>query len=197
MNYLILIAYITGWGVVHSALASLRIKDLFQRMVGRGLNNAYRLVYNIFSFISIAPLLWLMRMLPDRMVYEFSMPWKSLMNVGQGLALLLLFVTLLQTDVLAFIGLRQWVGEGKPAVLITDGFYHWVRHPLYFFGLLFLWLTPVMTANMLVVYISLSLYLLIGAYFEERKLSQEFGALYAEYKSLTPMFIPGLIIKRR
>ena len=26
---------------------------------------------------------------------------------------------------------------------------------------------------------------------------EEFGALYAEYKSLTPMFIPGLIIKRR
>jgi protein-S-isoprenylcysteine O-methyltransferase Ste14 len=70
------------------------------------------------------------------------------------------------------------------------------ENPLYFFGLLFLWLTSIMTANMLVVFIFLNLYLLIGAYFEERKLSQEFGALYAEYKSRTPMFIPGLTIKQ-
>jgi protein-S-isoprenylcysteine O-methyltransferase Ste14 len=71
-----------------------------------------------------------------------------------------------------------------------------VRHPLYLFGLLILWLTPFMTANMLVVYIGLTIYLLVGAYFEERKHSHEFGMPYLEYKSRTPMFIPGLNIKR-
>jgi protein-S-isoprenylcysteine O-methyltransferase Ste14 len=37
-----------------------------------------------------------------------------------------------------------------------------------------------------------TIYILIGAYFEERKLSREFGAAYADYKSKTPMLIPWL-----
>jgi methanethiol S-methyltransferase len=70
--------------------------------------------------------------------------------------------------------------------------YRWVRHPLYTAGLLFIWLTPVMTQNTLVVIIAASVYIVVGAFYEERKLEREFGAAYSEYKSKTPMLIPGL-----
>ncbi len=114
------------------------------------------------------------------------------MQAGQGISALLLFVTLLQTDVLAFVGLRQLFEEERPAKLVTDGFYRFVRHPLYTFGLLILWLSPHVTMNAFIVYLALTVYILVGAMFEERKLLREFGQEYAAYRSSTPMLIPGL-----
>jgi protein-S-isoprenylcysteine O-methyltransferase Ste14 len=49
-----------------------------------------------------------------------------------------------------------------------------------------------MTQNSLTVYIGATIYTLVGAYFEERKLLQDFGEAYAEYRRRTPMLIPGL-----
>jgi len=70
--------------------------------------------------------------------------------------------------------------------------YRFVRHPLYTAGLVFIWLTPVMTVNRLVLYLSLTVYILIGAYFEERKLQREFGKEYEDYQIRTPMLFPAL-----
>jgi protein-S-isoprenylcysteine O-methyltransferase Ste14 len=185
-----LIVAIAAWGVVHSWLASVGVKAFIRGRLGDGAGRAYRIVYNVFSVVSFAPILILVRILPDRPLYSVPSPWQYLMLAGQALAVILLIVALLQTDTVSFVGLRQIVEGEKPSQLVTSGFYRWVRHPLYLFGLLILWLTPKMTLNMLVAYLSLTAYLLIGALFEERKLTREFGAAYAEYKRRTPMLIP-------
>jgi len=65
-----------------------------------------------------------------------------------------------------------------------------VRHPLYTAGLIFIWLLTEMTVNRLALNIGLSLYLVIGALYEERKLVLEFGQAYQEYRERTPMLIP-------
>lgn len=44
----------------------------------------------------------------------------------------------------------------------------------------------------MVVIIAATVYIVVGAFYEERKLEREFGAAYSEYKSKTPMLIPGL-----
>lgn len=190
MFWLILI--ILAWGVIHSIMASLGFKDLLQRSLGDGLMRFYRLFYNAFSVLSFAPILFLMVVLPDRDLYRISAPWSYSMLAGQGLSALLLLVAVLQTDILSFVGIRQVFNNDRNGYLITDGFYRYIRHPLYTFGLLFLWLTPTMSVNSLVVYISLTIYILVGAYFEERKLLREYGQAYEEYRSSTPMLIPGL-----
>lgn len=195
MNILILTGYIAVWGFIHSLQASLTVKNYFRRTLGAGLNRGYRLVYNLFSLIGFLPILILMRILPDHGVYTVAAPWNYFMITGQAFSFLLLLITFLQTDSLSFVGFRQLLEEEKSPVLVTRGFYRWVRHPLYLFGLLLLWLTPVISANMLIVYVSLTVYLLIGAYFEERKLIKEFGGSYNEYRSRTPMIIPGLLFK--
>jgi len=41
--------------------------------------------------------------------------------------------------------------------------------------------------------LSFTVYLIIGAFFEERKLDREFGQAYRDYKNSTPMFIPRLV----
>ena len=66
----------------------------------------------------------------------------------------------------------------------------WVRHPLYTVGLIFIWLLTEMTVNRLALNIGLSLYLVVGALYEERKLVLEFGQAYQEYREQTPMLIP-------
>lgn len=175
------------WGVVHSFLASQLAKDLFN--IGR----LYRLGYNLFAGVSFLPILYLSATLPDTPLYQIPAPWSYLLFTGQGLSAVLLLVSLLQTDTLSFIGLRQVFEEKEtPSVLTTRGPYKWVRHPLYTFSLLFIWLSPSMSQNSLALYIGVTIYVFIGAYFEERKLLREFGEAYAEYKRKTSFIIPGL-----
>jgi protein-S-isoprenylcysteine O-methyltransferase Ste14 len=75
---------------------------------------------------------------------------------------------------------------------VTRGLYTVVRHPLYLFSILFLWLSPSLSVNSLVFNIGVTLYFIIGAYFEERKLLRDFGEAYADYKRKTSFLIPGL-----
>lgn len=111
---------------------------------------------------------------------------------GQALSALLLLVAVLQTDTLSFVGLRQLFEEEKTGQLVTRGLYTVVRHPLYLFSILFLWLSPSLSVNSLVFNIGVTLYFIIGAYFEERKLLRDFGEAYVEYKRKTSFLIPGL-----
>jgi protein-S-isoprenylcysteine O-methyltransferase Ste14 len=187
-----LILSIALWGFVHSLVASLGFKVFLRRALGDGFMKFYRLLYNLFAVVSITPVLYLTAVLPDKQLYRVPSPWSYLMLAGQGISALFLLVAVLQTDVLSFAGLRQLVEEEKPAKLVTGGLYRLVRHPLYTFSLLTLWFSPAMTVNSFIVYMSLTLYILIGIIFEERKLIREFGEEYANYRSVTPMLIPGM-----
>lgn len=186
-----LVLAIALWGIVHSLLASTGIKDLFRRTFGDGFMRFYRLLYNIFSVISFLPIVYLMVILPDRVLYLVPAPFSYLMRAGQGLSVLLLFAAALQTDLLSFAGLHQLFEEDTGGPLITGGLYRYVRHPLYTFSLSLLWLSPRMSVNSFIVYAALTAYVLVGIYFEERKLLRVFGVDYAEYRSVTPMLIPG------
>lgn len=187
-----LIIAIAGWGIVHSLLASLGFKELLRRYFGAGFMRFYRLLYNLFAVISFLPALYLMVSLPDQPLYQVPPPWGYLMRAGQGISLLLLIVSVLQTDVLSFVGLRQLFEEQKQGTLVTRGLYRLVRHPLYTFSLFILWLSPSMSLNSFIVYLALTIYILIGIIFEERKLLREFGQDYASYRATTPMLIPGV-----
>jgi protein-S-isoprenylcysteine O-methyltransferase Ste14 len=134
-----------------------------------------------------------MVVLPDQVLYRIPAPWVYLSVTGQVAAIVMLAVGVLQTDTLSFVGLRQLIeGEQRESQLVTRGLYRWMRHPLYTAGLLFIWLTPVMSQNSLVVTIAATIYIIVGAIFEERKLKHEFGQAYERYKAETPMLIPGL-----
>lgn len=190
MLYLILA--IALWGVIHSLLASTGIKNWFRTTFGSGPMRFYRLLYNLFAVISFLPILFLMITLPEKPLYQIPSPFRTLMRAGQAGSLILLFVAALQTDLLSFVGLRQLFTQERAGALITGGLYRVVRHPLYTFSLLILWLSPNMSWNALIVYFALTVYVLVGIIFEERKLLREFGEDYQAYRSVTPMLIPGL-----
>ena len=110
------------------------------------------------------------------------------------MAVLILGMGLLQTDVWYFLGVRQLLqpGASESTELVVSGLYRRVRHPLYIAALLFIWLTPQMTLNLLALNLGLTVYVLVGALLEERKLLHHFGQAYAEYQKRTPMLIPRL-----
>jgi protein-S-isoprenylcysteine O-methyltransferase Ste14 len=194
---------ISGWilflavgvyGLVHSILASTEVKQWLSQWLGQAVQRGYRLAYNLFAVASLLPVLALAVLLPDTKLYAIPMPWRLITLAIQATALVGLLLGVRQTGAWSFLGIEQVlkVGDPPPPRLVVDGFYRWVRHPLYTFGLVFIWLTPLMTRNLLVLYLGLSAYLVIGAWFEERKLLHEFGEEYARYRSRTPMLVPGL-----
>jgi protein-S-isoprenylcysteine O-methyltransferase Ste14 len=113
------------------------------------------------------------------------------MAAGQVFFASCLLVAVFQFGILYFIGLRQLADQTGGRELVTSGLYGYVRHPFYTFFLLLLWLTPIMTTSLLVVYVGLTVYIQIGIYFEERKLLREFGQEYADYRTVTPMLFPA------
>ena len=182
-------------GFIHSVLAALQTKAIARQWFGKHTDRWYRLFFNLFGFFSFLPVLALPPTLPDSVLYRIPAPWSYLAMTGQFGAVLMLMVGLLQTDTLSFMGIRQLVTIPqylKEETLVITGLYRWMRHPLYTAGMLFIWLTPVMTINWLALYVGVTLYTLVGAYYEERKLVKMFGRAYEDYRKRTPMLIPGL-----
>jgi protein-S-isoprenylcysteine O-methyltransferase Ste14 len=198
MSMFIILLAMAIWGVVHSVTASHFFKDMVRGMVGDGGMRLYRLGYNAFSVITFAPILYLVWTLPNQALYDVPAPLRFVMMGGQALSLLMLFAAFLQTDALSFIGLSQLfeVGGQAQGQLVTRGLYRVVRHPLYTFSMLLLWLSPSVSQNTFALYAGVTLYFIIGAHFEERKLLRDFGEAYAEYRRRTPMLIPGMMFGR-
>lgn len=194
-----LIFYILVWGIVHSVLASMPVKAYFRRTIGLGVERFYRLAYNAFAVVTFLPVLAIAVLTPDHKLYSVPLPWSGLMILGELSAVVMLAAGVLQTGAMDFIGLKQLGGsdETHTARLVTNGLYRYIRHPLYSAGLIFIWLAPLMTVNLLTINLALSVYLVVGAIFEERKLLRQYGQVYAEYRAVTPMFIPFLKRNKR
>jgi len=171
------------YGAVHSLLASLPIKAWGQERFGDPFARFYRLSYNVFAILSFLPILALPAFLPDHILYTIPVPWVFMSIFIQGLAAIALLVGLVQTGVWSFLGLEQLISPPTQEAdrLVIHGLYRWVRHPLYTAGLVLIWFTPVMTVNILALNLGLSIYIVVGAYLEERKLVAEFGQPYRAY----------------
>lgn len=183
------------WSVVHSVLASHGAKAASRRFFGPVSDRLYRFAYNAFSVASLFPIVMMLVSFPDQPLYSIPEPWVYISVLIQGAAAFALIAGVMQTGPFEFAGLTQITGldrDQPPQTLVTDGLYAHVRHPLYTAGLLFIWAVPEMTVNRLVLWIVFTLYIVIGAYFEERKLLKDFGQVYADYKSRTPMLVPKL-----
>lgn len=194
ISQILILASVFLYSFVHSLLASIGTKAVVRRWFGSAADRWYRLAYNLVGLITFLPILSLVVLLPDQQLYSIPAPWVYLTVTGQIAAVVALGVGILQTGVWSFLGLQQALGnnENNPQRLVTTGFYRWVRHPLYTAGLVFIWLTPVMTDNLLALNLGLTIYLVVGALHEERKLVRVFGDEYVRYQQRTPMLFPNL-----
>ncbi len=98
-------------------------------------------------------------------------------------------------DVLDLAGVRQGFGlvSPRPATIVADGLYGFVRHPIYFGWLLIVWCPPVMTGTRLVFAAISTAYLVVAVPLEERALRITFGPTYAAYaRHVRWRMLPGV-----
>ena len=180
------------WGVLHSLLAAPRTKQRLRRRFGPNIDRGYRLFYNGFAAVTLLPVFAISARVPGLTLYQIPSPWVFLTAAIQILALLVIAWTVLKTGASNFLGFRQLLSPhgSDSARLQVSGFYRWVRLPLYASGLVFIWLSPVMSTSTLALFLGLTLYIVIGSRFEERQLVAEFGEPYLEYRLKVPALIP-------
>ncbi|MGK9476916.1 methyltransferase family protein [Melioribacter sp. OK-6-Me] len=191
------------FALAHSLLASKKIKLALKERLGEAIA-FYRLFYNAASAIFFL-LFYLIAPKPDITIYDLHYPYDIITFVFQVLSLFGIIVSTKPIDLLEFIGIRQVIryikgsynieqlDEWQP--LITTGIYKYVRHPIYFFTILFLGFRPTMDLFYMVTFICIVLYFYIGSIFEEERLKEKYGKDYEEYSKNTPRIFPCMIKK--
>jgi len=183
------------YGGIHSAFASTTVKNWVKNQLGIENPNTYRFVYVLQSVFFTLIFIAVVFLLPDRVLYIISPPWCYFTLFVEALAIAGTILSLFQTGILSFLGLAPFMSEEQAAQasqLHTGGLYRYMRHPLYVFSLIVIWLLPVMTWNILSWNICVTIYLVVGSLFEERKLIREFGEQYLQYQKKVPAFWPRL-----
>lgn len=187
-----------AFAISHSLLAALRVKGrLRQRFGDRAVEGLYRLLYNLISVVTLAPILLLVMSAPGVVVWDVQGPARWLLMSVQAVGVLGLLVSLLQIDSLRFAGISQAAAyfNGAPLplpdeTLQTGGIYRISRHPLYLFSLLALWPLPTMTESMLAFVMASTLYFVVGSILEEQKLEHLYGDIYRQYRAQVPWLLP-------
>ncbi|HRG88335.1 MAG TPA: isoprenylcysteine carboxylmethyltransferase family protein [Chitinophagales bacterium] len=181
------------FGVLHSLLADLRVKQWFASQLGSA-NRFYRIAYNLlFSLFTGAIVYWLIADTHPQYALE---PHPVLQITGILLAIagaVLMVMSFALFDIGEFTGIaylkQRQLNHDK---LRIEGLYKHVRHPLYF-GLIVMLagiflIKP--TQMYLITVLFLYVYIYIGATLEERKLAQVFGQDYITYRATVKMLIP-------
>lgn len=178
------------FAIAHSLCATNRVKKIVSRNADRE-PRFYRLGYNLAS---LAMFVWVMATYRTSPVLYFAPGiWSLVMYAAQLCVAGIIFQCLCQTGAGDFLGTSRLRSNATfPNRLITNGCYAHMRHPLYFYSIIFLALNPVMTAQWLLLTIFSLVYFIIGGVIEERRLLKTFGEEYRRYQQRVPFMIPTL-----
>lgn len=190
-SHLILIVFWIIYYVVHSVLASSKVKRFSETKMGKYFRY-YRLAYTLFASTTLILIL----------LFQYSF-YSPILIKAVSLKFFAVIFLMLPGFIVMAISIKKYfmllsgissVFTPKPqAELKVDGIHQYVRHPLYFGTILFVWglwfVFPML--NNLIAVLILTLYVFVGIIFEEKKLIKEFGENYKLYISNVPMLIPS------
>jgi len=194
----------TGWGLVHSVLAARRVKAACELLLGPRYA-LYPLGYTVISLWTF----WLvLAKSPDlpQVLWEVEGLPKYILYAAQAAGLGLLAWAGWSMQGLKLLGVPQFVSMLRGRVpdepdlrkdFSVRGAYGLVRHPMHSGGMLFLLCAPRQSLGGLVFAVFGCLYMILGTFLEERRLSQSLGPVWTDYTRRVPMFIPFLTIPRK
>ncbi len=198
------------FGLLHSVGAQEPFKQALSRWAGSFfVDHFWRLVYCGLSYwalyYGIANLHWARNTEYD--VWLIAYPdwlWQITIVLHLG-SVALLYTAFLQSEYLEFLGLKQAcrgllsiLGRAPPTSdiklfgthrLEVRGVYGWIRHPMMVAGLLFL-LTSGPSLNNIVYTAMYTAYMVIGGYYEERRMIKLFEDDYRRYQRRVGAFFP-------
>jgi methanethiol S-methyltransferase len=194
MSYAILALLWAAWCALHSAMISTTVTEYVKRRLDRGFR-FYRLFFNVVAAVTLVPVI-----LYDRSFHGPALlQWGGILRVVQGLLIgtsLFLFVAgWRHYDMAQLVGLRQARLEnsarpiGDHGRLHTMGILGVTRHPWYLASMILIWSFDLSMAD-IVRNVVLTVYLIVGARLEERKLVLEFGDEYRDYQRRVSMLLP-------
>lgn len=180
------------YGAIHSFMASNYFKNFAAKMLGKYFR-FYRLIYNILAFMLLIPIFSLKFSMGKEVLWQVSV-YQSIIGKFIIICGVLLIAKALQGyDLFEFSGFDFNKSQEKNEFK-SDGLLKYMRHPIYFGILIFVWGMFLVEASTrsLTSAIAVTIYLFIGIYFEEKKLIEVFGEKYKKYQQDVPMLIPFL-----
>jgi len=206
------IAAFAVFGLLHSVGAQEPFKNALARWSGSFfVDYFWRLVYCGLSYwalyYGVASFHWARNI--DHDVWLVAYPdwlWRVVVALHLG-SIAFIYTAFLQSDYLEFLGFKQAYrgllmifGRSREFTdlelfgthrLVVSGVYSWVRHPIMVGGLLFL-LTSGPSLNNIVYTAMYTAYMVIGGYYEERRMIKIFGEDYRRYQRRVGAFFPLL-----
>ena len=191
-NYLILALSWIAYFILHSVLASTQVK-VYVKQISITFYRYYRLIYTLFATVSLIFILWFQ--------YSFKSPLllnSLILKYFSSLLLVIPGFAIMSASIFKYFkllsGIRSIYLATPPAELKLNGIHKYVRHPLYLGTLLLVWglffIFPFL--NNLIAVVAITMYVLVGIKYEEKKLVKEFGKDYTEYMKRVPGLIPKL-----
>lgn len=198
---ILLAVFWSAWCVLHSLLITPAVTGRIENHWGRYIVY-YRLVYNLFSLLTLLPLWFYTKSLSRLTGALWPWPYFPLQVLIALLGLAALVAGGQAYDLPFFLGLRQIKDSratsllSAPGPLKTSGILEMVRHPWYTGAFLLIWAQK-MDLPILIMSLILSAYLVVGALLEERKLIRVYGQGYRDYQREVSMFFPLKWLKRK
>lgn len=191
-NHWILIFLWIIYYALHSIFAATTVKLFFKNKL-KSAYRYYRLSYSIFVTVTLVLLLLFQYSFETPQIFQSSIIKYVSFFLLVLPGLVIMFISI-KKYFLLLSGIRSIYEVSPTPELKVEGIHHYMRHPLYSGTILFVWglffIFPLLV-NLIAV-ILLTLYVLIGITFEEKKLLAEFGKSYSDYMEKVPMLIPKL-----
>ncbi len=189
IQYLLIISTSALFGLQHSGVSSLRVKNWIIDKYGRqnyaNIFTITSIVMFLLAFLSVNFWDWLYFLSPLTF-------WQTiLLMLGIVIGTAGILVATKASSVISVSTVAD-MRTDRNAELVTDGIYARIRHPLYlatvlvFSGMALIY--PFL--NVIVFALSMIIYTMIGAFFEERKLILHYGDEYLEYMTQAGFILP-------
>jgi protein-S-isoprenylcysteine O-methyltransferase Ste14 len=189
------------WCTLHSALISTTVTDFAKKKLG-GSFRFYRLFYNVVSLVTLIPLVYYSHTLREAPIFHWEGPLGIVQVFLLAVSIYLFVAGGRHYSWARFWGISQ-IKAGRAGSSLADsstfvvsGIHRIIRHPWYLGGILIVWAQD-MSSSTILINMVISVYFMIGAVLEERKLVIEFGEKYREYQRTVSMLFPWRWLKAR
>lgn len=189
IEYLVIILGVALFGLQHSGISAMKVKN---KIIDKWGKKGYSRIFTLTSIVTLL-VAFLAMNFQDWLYPLYAFETYSPLQLIAAVTLIVIGVALSMraSSVISVSTVADMRTDRMPE-LITDGIYSKIRHPLYLATIILLISLPLLYPfpEVAVFSISLMVYTMIGAYFEEKKLILHYGDEYLEYKKNAGFLLP-------